>query len=42
MRDGKEVFVKTENLTEEERSAREAFKAEDQRIKDTTSKKIKR
>ena len=39
MRDGKEVFVKTENLTEEERSAREAFEIEQQRIKDTTTKK---
>ena len=39
MRDGEEVFVKTEDLTEEERAAVEAFKIEDQRIKDTTSKK---
>tara|TARA_B000000557_G_scaffold134138_1_gene108791 strand:- start:147 stop:1586 length:1440 start_codon:yes stop_codon:yes gene_type:complete len=39
MRDGKEVFVKTENLTEEERSAREAFEIEQKRIKDTTTKK---
>ena len=39
MRDGKKVFVKTEDLTEEERAAVEAFKIEDQRIKDTTSKK---
>ena len=39
MRDGKKVFVKTEDLTEEERAAVEAFKVEDQRIKDTTSKK---
>ena len=41
MRDGKEVFVKTENLTEEERSAREAFEIEQQRIKDITKKKNK-
>ena len=39
MRDGKKVFVKTEDLTDEERAAVEAFKVEDQRIKDTTSKK---
>jgi len=39
MRDGKKVFVKTEDLTDEERAAVEAFKIEDQRIKDTTSKK---
>ena len=41
MRDGKKVFVKTENLTEEERSAREAFEIEQQRIKDITKKKNK-
>ena len=41
MRDGKEVFVKTENLTEEERAAREAYMAEEQRIKDITKKKNK-
>ena len=41
MRDGKEVFVKTENLTEEERSAREAFEIEQKRIKDITKKKNK-
>ncbi len=39
MRDGKEVFVKTENLTEKERSAREAYMVEEKRIKDSTSKK---
>lgn len=39
MRDGKEVFVKTENLTEEERAAREAFEIEQQRIKDVTADK---
>jgi len=41
MRDGKEVFVKTEDLTEEERSAREAFEIEQQRIKDVTKEKNK-
>ena len=41
MRDGKEVFVKTEDLTDEERSAREAFEVEQQRIKDVTKKKNK-
>ena len=41
MRDGKEVFVKTENLTEKERSAREAYMIEEQRIKDVTKKKNK-
>ena len=39
MRNGEKVFVKTEDLTDEERAAVEAFKIEDQRIKDTTSKK---
>ena len=41
MRDGKEVFVKTENLTEGERSAREAFEIEQQRIKNVTKDKDK-
>ena len=41
MRDGKEVFVKTENLTEGERSAREAFEIEQQRIKNVTKDKNK-
>ena len=41
MRDGKEVFVKTENLTEEERAAREAYMAEEKRIKDITKEKNK-
>ena len=39
MRDGEKVFVKTEDLTEEERAAVEAFKIEDQRIKDVTKQK---
>ena len=39
MRDGKEVFVKTEDLTEKERAAREAYMVEEKRIKDSTSKK---
>ena len=39
MRNGEKVFVKTEDLTDEERAAVEAFKIEDQRIKDVTSKK---
>ena len=39
MRDGKEVFVKTEDLTDEERAAREAFEVEQQRIKDVTKDK---
>jgi len=41
MRDGKEVFVKTEDLTEEERAAREAFDIERQRIKDVTKNRNK-
>ena len=41
MRDGKKVFVKTEDLTEEEKAAVDAFKAEDQRIKDVTKEKNK-
>ena len=41
MRDGKEVFVKTEDLTEKERAAREAYMAEEKRIKDITKKKNK-
>ncbi len=41
MRDGKEVFVKTEDLTEEERAAREAFEIEQQRIKDVTKRRDK-
>ena len=39
MRDGKEVFVKTEDLTEEERAIIDEFKAEQQRIKDVTKDK---
>lgn len=41
MRNGKEVFVKTEDLTEGERSAREAFEIEQQRIKNVTKDKNK-
>ena len=41
MRDGKKVFVKTEDLTESEKAAVDAFKAEDQRIKDITKQKNK-
>ena len=39
MRDGKEVFVKTEDLTEKERAAREAYMVEEKRIKESTSTK---
>ena len=39
MRNGEKVFVKTEDLTDEERAAVEAFKIEDQRIKDVTKQK---
>tara|TARA_R100001015_G_C4630752_1_gene192677 strand:- start:763 stop:2166 length:1404 start_codon:yes stop_codon:yes gene_type:complete len=41
MRNGKEVFVKTEDLTEGERSAREAFEIEQQRVKNVTKDKNK-
>lgn len=41
MRNGEEVFVKTEDLTEGERSAREAFEIEQQRIKNVTKDKNK-
>ena len=41
MRDGKKVFVKTEDLTESEKAAVDKFKAEDQRIKDVTKQKNK-
>ena len=41
IRNGEEVFVKTEDLTEGERSAREAFEIEQQRIKNVTKDKNK-
>ena len=41
MRDGKKTFVKYDDLTEEERSAVDKFKAEDQRIKDVTAERNK-
>ena len=39
MRNGEEQFVKTEDLTEKERAAREAYMVEEKRIKDSTSNK---
>ena len=39
IRDGEKVFVETKDLTEKEKSAIDAFKAEETRIKDITKKK---
>ena len=41
IRDGEKVFVKTEDLTDEERAAVEAYKLEQQRIRDVTKNRDK-
>ena len=41
IRDGEKVFVETENLTDEERAAVEAYKLEQQRIRDVTKNRDK-